>query len=172
MSNSASVDGYLHVEGFDQFGRDAFNKNKIRAGMRLAGRVVTRKAQMLLALSSSADDDESYPAKRTGRLIDSINFKVSRAGFLVRIAPFKTTEMASYYPAYLHYGVRQGRRIQPVEAGKKRRKRGQRQAELERRRNNAWRIKPHANYMEMALQDSRGDVQRILKDAFARALLN
>ena len=37
MSNSASVEGYLHVEGFDNFERDAFDKRKIRAGMRKVG---------------------------------------------------------------------------------------------------------------------------------------
>lgn len=50
MSNSASIDGYLHVEGFDKFERDAFDKRKIRAGMRKVGLLITQKAQMNLAL--------------------------------------------------------------------------------------------------------------------------
>lgn len=44
MANSVSVDGYLHVEGFDSFQREAFDKRKIRAGMRKVGRLVTQRA--------------------------------------------------------------------------------------------------------------------------------
>ncbi|PYB84137.1 hypothetical protein [Pseudomonas soli] len=144
MANSVSIDGYLHVEGFDQFDQEAFNKRKIRAGMRKVGQLIAGRAQMNLALGGG---QEGYPVNRTGATTESINFKLSRSGFLVRVAPNKTASMKEYYPAYLHYGVR-------------------------RKTGGGWRISPRDNYMTDALTDSRAEVQRILQQAFAAALLN
>ncbi|WP_095153958.1 hypothetical protein [Pseudomonas sp. Irchel 3E13] len=144
MANSVSIEGYLHVDGFDQFDREAFNKRKIRAGMRKAGQLITGRAQMNLALGGGRED---YPTNRTGATTDSISFKLSRSGFLVRIAPSKSASMKVFYPAYLHYGVR-------------------------RKSGGGWRIKPRDNYMTDALVDSRDEVQRILQQAFSAALLN
>ena len=42
MSNSVGVNGYLHIEGFEKFDREAFDKRKVRAGMRKAGRLRVR----------------------------------------------------------------------------------------------------------------------------------
>lgn len=142
--NSVSIDGYLHVEGFDKFDQEAFNKRKIRAGMRKVGQLITGRAQMNLALGGGQD---GYPVNRSGATTDSIGYKVSRSGFLVRVAPSKTTSMKEYYPAYLHYGVR-------------------------RKSGGGWRIRPRDNYMTDALVDSRDEVRRILQQAFAAALLN
>jgi len=114
MSNSASIDGYLHVEGFDKFERDAFDKRKIRAGMRKVGLLITQKAQMNLALGGGQD---GYPVTRTGATVESISFKVSRSGFLVRISPTKTTAMEDFYPAYLHYGVKRGKKLGKLAPG-------------------------------------------------------
>lgn len=166
MANSASVDGYLHIEGFDQFGREIFDKKQIRKGMRKAGRLVSRRAQLNLALARGQDN---YPVSRTGRTVESITFKVSRAGFLVKIAPRKTSSMKDYYPTYLHYGVKQGARIRGLAYGKHRGK-GERAAALAERAASGWRIAPRANYMEDALQDEKDQVQSILKAAFAAAL--
>lgn len=166
MANSASVDGYLHIEGFDQFGREIFDKKQIRKGMRKAGQVVSRRAQLNLALARGQDN---YPVSRTGRTVESIKFKVSRAGFLVKIAPRKTPDMKDYYPAYLHYGVKQGGRVRGLASGKRRAK-GERAAALAQRAASGWRIAPRANYMEDALQDERAKVQAILSAAFAAAL--
>ncbi|WP_178080996.1 hypothetical protein [Pseudomonas sp. DrBHI1] len=144
MANSVSIDGYLHVEGFDKFDQEAFNKRKIRAGMRKVGQLITGRAQMNLALGGGQD---GYPVNRSGATTDSIGYKVSRSGFLVRVAPSKTASMRAFYPAYLHYGVR-------------------------RKSGDGWRIKPRDNYMTDALADSRDEVRRILQQAFAAALLN
>ncbi len=144
VANSVSIDGYLHVEGFDQFDQEAFNKRKIRAGMRKVGQLIAGRAQMNLALGGG---QEGYPVNRTGATTESINFKLSRSGFLVRVAPSKTASMREYYPAYLHYGVR-------------------------RKTGGGWRIRPRDNYMTDALADSRDEVRRILQQAFAAALLN
>ncbi|WP_449102169.1 hypothetical protein [Pseudomonas extremaustralis] len=172
MSNSASIDGYLHVEGFDKFERDAFDKRKIRAGMRKVGLLITQKAQMNLALGGGQD---GYPTTRTGATVESISFKVSRSGFLVRISPTKTTAMEDFYPAYLHYGVKKGKRLGKLAPGmgkgkSNRRAKGARAAALAERASGEWRIKPRDNYMADALQDSSSQVESILKAAFAAAL--
>lgn len=166
MANSASVDGYLHIEGFDQFGREIFDKREVKKGMRRAGQLVMRRAQLNLALARGQDN---YPINRTGRTIESIRFKVSRAGFLVKVAPRKTPSMKEYYPAYLHYGVKRGARVRGLASGKRRGK-GERAAALAQRAASGWRIAPRANYMEDALQDEKAKVQAILTAAFAAAL--
>jgi hypothetical protein len=166
MSNSVGVDGYLHIEGFEKFDREAFDKKKIRAGMRKAGRLVTSKAQMNLAL---ARGNAGYPRVRTGRLLKSVTFKVSRSGFMVKVAPTKTSDMQAFYPAYLHYGVKQGSRIKGRPSGS-RRARGARADLVSARRAGGWRIDPRDNYMTDALQDSSAGVQKILGAAFADGL--
>lgn len=170
MANSASIESYLHFEGYDSLPRDIFDKKKIRAGMRKAGRLVMQRAQMNLAL---ARDDEGYPVNRTGATLHSISFRVSKSGFLVRVAPKKTSAMKEYYPAYLFYGVKRGARLSRLKAGEKhtakRRREGIRLREA--RRNNDWLIAPRDNYMADALQDSNSEVQAILSAAFAAALI-
>ncbi|VVP34354.1 hypothetical protein PS870_04487 [Pseudomonas fluorescens] len=172
MSNSASIDGYLHVEGFDNFERDAFDKRKIRAGMRKVGLLITQRAQMNLVLGKGQD---GYPVNRTGATVESVSFKVSRSGFLVRISPTKTSAMEEFYPAYLHYGVKRGRKPGKLAPGKgkgktNRRAAGVRAAAVAERASGEWRIKPRDNYMVDALQDSSSQVQSILSAAFAAAL--
>ncbi|WP_426618275.1 hypothetical protein ACP3TY_19705 [Pseudomonas rustica] len=172
MSNSASIDGYLHVEGFENFERDAFDKRKIRAGMRKVGLLIVQRAQMNLVLGKGQD---GYPVNRTGATVESVSFKVSRSGFLVRISPTKTSSMAEFYPAYLHYGVKKGRRLGKLAPGQgkgksNRRARGERAAALAERASGEWRITPRDNYMADALQDSASQVQSILSAAFENAL--
>ncbi|MGG7557779.1 hypothetical protein [Pseudomonas sp. ES3] len=172
MANSASVESYLHFEGFDKFEREAFDKRQIRAGMRKVGRLVTQRAQMNLALGKGQD---GYPVNRTGATVESISFKVSRSGFLVRISPTKTSAMEAFYPAYLHYGVKKGRRPGKLAPGqgrgrKNRRAAGARARLVAERAAGEWRIKPRDNYMADALQDSSSQVQSILSAAFAAAL--
>lgn len=169
MANSASIESYLHFEGYDSLPRDIFDKKKIRAGMRKAGRLVMQRAQMNLALARGA---EGYPVNRTGATLESVSFRVSKSGFLVRVAPKKTSAMKEYYPAYLYYGVKRGARLSRLKAGEKhtgkRRRDGIRLREA--RRNNDWLIAPRDNYMADALQDSKSEVQAILSAAFAAAL--
>lgn len=172
MANSASLDGYLHIEGFDKFEREAFDKTKIRAAMRKVGKLVTQRAQMNLALGKG---QEGYPVNRTGATLESIKFKVSRSGFLVRVAPHKSGAMKDFYPAYLHYGVKKGRRVGKLGPGKgkgktNRRAAGVRAAAVAERAAGEWRITPRDNYMADALQDSSSDIQSILSAAFAAAL--
>lgn len=166
MANSASIESYLHFEGYDSLPRDLFDKKKIRAGMRKAGRLVMQKAQMNLALARGS---QGYPVNRTGTTLESVSYRVSKSGFLVRVAPKMTRAMKEYYPAYLFYGVKRGPRLKKGEAHTgKRRREGVRLREA--RRNNDWLIEPRDNYMADALQDSKSDVQAILSAAFTAAL--
>lgn len=154
MSNSVAIESYLHIEGFDNWQREAFDKRKVRAGMRKAGRLVAGAAQLNIALARGAG---KYPISRTGRLVHAISMRLSRSGFLVRIAPDKTDVMKDYYPAYLHYGVRRHRSKWAAKARK-------------RQPDGPYRIEPRGNYVQDALQDRKMQVQEILARAFADAL--
>lgn len=165
MTERATFAAYVHIEGFDNLHRDAFDKRKVRAAMRKAGRLVANRAQLNLALAGGA---ANYPRKISGVLRDSIKMRVSRCGFLVKIAPDKTAGMKEYYPAYLHYGVKQGARVRGT--GGARRKKGERQALLDTRKTGGWRIKPRENYVADALEDESSRVRAVLSAGFAAAL--
>lgn len=144
---------YLHIEGFEGFDRAIdFRKAKVRAAMRKSGRLVAGQAQMNLALARGADN---YPRVRTRALLESIDFNVSRSGFLVRVAPKRTAAMSTPYFVYLHYGVRRGA---------KRRKDRRAQAA------GAYRIKPRANYMADALQSNEPAIRQIVTKGLQDAL--
>ena len=180
MANSVGVDGYIHIEGFEKFEREAFDKKKIRAAMRKAGKLVRQRAQMNIALARGQD---SYPLNRTGELLGSINFKVSRSGFMVKVAPYKTgfgpfpgEIFHARFPNELH-GVSVQDAIDSVEQIFKNDIEASRvragaawSALVAERKRNGWRIEPRANYMSDALQDSGSDVRAILSRAFADAL--
>lgn len=87
------------------FSRIDFDKKKIRKVLLIEGRAVQKAARKMVS-KRMLDSTGDYPAKKTGRLVRSIKSKVSKSGFLVRIAPQKTAEMKDFYPAFLHYGSR------------------------------------------------------------------
>lgn len=162
----------MHIKGFDQFDKIDFDKRKVRYGFRKAGQIVTAKAQMLLALGKGQD---GYPNNRTGALLHAINFKVSRAGFMVKVMPDMPAGAKDYYPAYLHYGVRQGARVGRLAPGQglgrsNRRARGARETALSARKLTGWKIAPRDNYITDALQDSAEKVESVLAKALGRAL--
>ncbi len=171
-ASNGTLAAHVHIEGFDQFHRDSFDKRKVRAAMRRAGQIVSGRAKMNLSLASAGSN---YPRIQKGVLRDSIEMKVSRSGFLVKIAPKKTSGMKDFYPAYLHYGVKQGGRLKKLAPGQgvgksNRRKKGQRQAEIAARRSLGWRIAPRANYIADALEDEASRVRAVLSAGFRRAL--
>ena len=51
MTQRATLAAHVHIEGFDQFHRDAFNKRQVRAAFRKAGQLVRQRAQLNLALA-------------------------------------------------------------------------------------------------------------------------
>lgn len=145
---------YMHIEGFEGFDKKLdFNRRKVRAGMRKAGRIVAGQAKMNLSLARGAD---GYPAVRKGALRDSVNFKLSRSGFLVRIAPTKGDGMSAPYHAFLYYGVKRGAK-----------RRSDHKAQTA---NGAWRIKPRKNYMVDALEDKAAEVEAILRKTYTNAI--
>lgn len=171
-ASNGTLAAHLHVEGFDHFNKDAFNRREVTAAMRKAGRLVANRARMNLSLAGGG---ANYPRIRSGELRDAINMKVSRVGLLVKIMPRKTSGMKDFYPAYLHYGVRRGSRLQPLAPGEgvgesNRRRKGERVAALAARRANPWRITPRENYIADALEDEVDRVKQVLSAGFAAAL--
>ncbi len=146
---------YMHFGDFDSYGKLDFDKKEIRKAMRKAGVLVRAKGRKLVSKRSVSEKGQ-YPAMRKGTLRRSITYRVSRAGFLVKIEPQKTADMKGFYPAYLWYGVRRN-----AKRGKSHRK---------QEATGPWRIEPRENYMVDALNSSKGAVRSILKQAFADAL--
>lgn len=159
MTERATLAAHVHVEGFERFHRDSFDKRKVRTAMRKAGRRVENRAKLNLALAGSGSN---YPRKMRGVLRDSIKTRVSRSGFLVKIMPDKTAAMAEYYPAYLHYGVTS----ETWRAGRKPKKQAKRKAFGV----SLWHVKPRENYVADALQDEATGVRADLSAGFRRAL--
>ncbi len=155
MSERGTLAVHLHVDGFDTFHRDSFDRRKVRQAMRKVGRLVENRARMNLALAGTGSN---YPQKRTGVLRDSVKTRVSRPGFLVKVMPERIAGMKDYYPAFLHYGVKR----------QSARKRGKKRSEAVA--SGGWRIAPRENYIADALQDESGRVQSVLAAGFAAAL--
>ncbi|MET3229981.1 UNVERIFIED_ORG: hypothetical protein ABIC54_002166 [Burkholderia sp. 1263] len=164
----------LHV-GWTGHTKIDFDKKKIRKTMRVLGRDVQKEARRLVARRAISQPGD-YPGRDTGTLRRSIKSKVSRSGFLVRIAPQKTAEMGDdFYPAYLWYGTRGQGRIKRLGAGEgvgksNRRRRGARSALVaERASATNYVIQPRANYMAEALarrsETSRNAISRALQIA-------
>ncbi|WP_106856205.1 hypothetical protein [Caballeronia novacaledonica] len=117
--------------------------------MRARGRDIQKEARRLVAWRALSRPGE-YPGRDSGTLWRSIKSKVSRSGFLVRIAPQKTPEMGKdFYPAFLWYGVRR----QGGEQG------------------SGWRIEPRENYMTVALDKRREVSENAIKAALKDALI-
>lgn len=147
-----SIDGYLHVEGWEAFDRALdFDRRPIRRAMHKLGKLIIGDAQMMLVLGG---EDSPYPVRRTGALARALQYKVSRSGFLMKAAPAMPAGASDYYPAYLHYGVRMGAR---------RKKNHKAQAQV-----GGWRIKPHENYMADALAGRTAQVQSVLGAALEK----
>lgn len=95
------VETNVRLEGFS---RIDFDRTKVRKGMREVGRDVQKEARKLVSRRAVSRPGQN-PGRRSGALFRAIKYKVSRPGFLVRIAPQKTAEMGEYfYPAFLQYG--------------------------------------------------------------------
>ncbi|HSH72346.1 MAG TPA: hypothetical protein VK974_04735 [Methylophilaceae bacterium] len=94
------LDTNVTIAGFT---RADFDKKKIRKTLRIEGRAIQKIARKLIGRKAISRPGE-FPGKQTGMMIRSIKVKVSRSGFLVRIAPEKIPGMKDFYPAFLHYG--------------------------------------------------------------------
>lgn len=125
----------------DGFSRIDFDTRKVRAGMRFIGRDMQREARKLVSRRAVSKPGE-IPGRDSGATQRSIRYRVSRPGFLVRIAPFKTADMGKdFYPAFLHYGSE---------------------------KNN---LKPRENYMVKALENRADNTRNVLRRALEDALV-
>lgn len=153
MAKTSGVRAALHVDGWDSYRRLDFDRKEVRKGFRRVGRLVQIAARKRIRKGAALQD---YPAGRRGTLARSITVKVSRPGFFVRVAPFKTPAMGKdFYPAYLFYGV----------TGKPRRRDRRSQA-----KDGKWRVKPRGNYMTDALDEQTGNIRSVLSAALEQAL--
>lgn len=164
MTQRATLAAHMHIEGFDQFHRDSFDKRKVRAAFRKAGRLLASRAQLNLALSGGAGN---YPRKVTGVLRDSIKMRVSRSGFMVKVMPDKTSGMEEYYPAYLHYGVSRAAWL----AGRQKSAKSKGKRKTLENAGGTWHVKPRDNYIVDALEDENDRVRNVLAAGFAAALI-
>lgn len=129
----------VRLEGYS---RIDFDKPQIRKAMRIIGRDIQRQARKMVAKRGGVSRPGQAPTRSTGTLMRSIKYEVSKPGFLVRIAPYKTDAMGSdFYPAYLHYGSKKTK------------------------------LKPRENYMVEALRIRRSQTQRVLSAALEKALI-
>lgn len=143
----------VKIEGFTRLD---FDKKKVRKSMGVLGRDVQKAARRLVSRRAVSSAGE-YPGRQTGRLQRSIKYKVSRPGFLVRIAPFKTAEMGKdFYPAYLYYGVTGHARREDHKAQPK---------------NGSWQVAPRGNFMTDALESRSANARQVLMKTLQEALI-
>lgn len=91
------------------FERIDFRKAPVRKAMDRIGRVVRFRARRMVARRAVSRPGD-YPGLDSGDLLRSINYKVSKSGFMVLIQPDKITGMEAFYPAFLWSGTRNRRR--------------------------------------------------------------
>lgn len=128
--------------GFEGFKRIDFDKVKIRKAMRTIGRDIQKQARKLVSRRGRVSSPGQAPSRSSGVLARSIKVKVSRPGFLVRVAPEKIPAMGKdFYPAFLHYG---SEKIN---------------------------LKPRSNYMVEALDIRRSQTRAVLSSALENALI-
>lgn len=135
-----------------------FDRKKIRKALRANGRMIQKEARRLVSRRAVSSAGEA-PGRDTGALFRSIKTKVSRSGFLAKIAPQKTAEMGDhFYPAYLYYGVR---------AGSTRTRDHSKKSDG----GNGWRIDQRMNFMVEALNNKRNGARVALAESLRDSLV-
>lgn len=147
----------LHIKETDNFVQYDYDRKAVRKAMRAAAKIVKDRSRRLVNTTGKRNN---YPSRRTGTLANSIRARLSRSGFMARIAPEKTARMKEFYPAYLHYGVKKN----PLRG--KERARARRRGQLQ----GPWLIKPRGNYMVDALRSTTRKVSEVLINGFKEAL--
>ena len=98
---ASAMQGSLHAD---------FTPKHVRKTMRIVGADVRKNARRLVARRAISHAGQ-YPGMVTGELMRSIQAHVSRSGWSVRIASYRTARMKAknaFYPAYLVYGTSHG----------------------------------------------------------------
>jgi len=169
----------LHID-FEQPKDLVFNRARLRRAFAKIGQahahVARRLVRRIRGRSSRAGET---PASQTGALARSIAYNIPRAskerpGLMVKIAPSwkrgKRKNLwgrggvpikGTYYPAILHYGVRQ------ASYGMSKKDRRQKRHHA---MNGAWRIVPRENYMVEALEKLKGWTQHTLSAELRQSL--
>lgn len=161
----------------DGFTRIDFERKKIRKALRQAGREIQKEARRLVSRRAISNPGE-YPGKITGALQRSIQVRLSKSGFLVRVAPYnKTNAMKVFYPALLYYGTKGLGGIGKLAPGEgkgksNRRARGDRAALVsERKSNTNYIVAPRGNYMADALESRRESARKVVFNALQDSLI-
>jgi hypothetical protein len=116
-----------------------FDKKPIKKVLRQQGGEIRKVARRLVSRRAISAPGEN-PGRVSGVLMRSIKVKVASGGFWAKVAPYKTSEMEVFYPAFLFHGSQ--------------------------RRN----IAKRANYMAAALDTRRGAAQIAIRSALQGAL--
>lgn len=152
-----------------------FDKRAIKRTLRSEAGQIRKLARRLVSRRAASAPNE-MPGRQSGALMRSIRVKVSSGGFWAKIAPYMTSEMQEFYPAFLFYGVKSQGRIKRLEPGQgigptNRRRRGERaKLEAERRASSSYRLRPRDNYMVSALDTRRGAAQAAILSALKGSL--
>ena len=101
MSGKGGVQVSVTLAGHS---RIDFDKKPIRKALRQQGGEIRKAARRLVARRVLSGPGE-MPGRQSGVLMRSIKVKVSSGGFWAKVAPYKTSEMKVFYPAYLYYGA-------------------------------------------------------------------
>jgi len=125
--------------GFAGHSRIDFDKKPIKRTLRQQAGEIRKVARRLVARRAISGPGE-MPGRRSGVLQRSIKVKVSSGGFWAKVAPYKTSEMKVFYPAFLFHGSA--------------------------KRN----IEKRGNYMEFALNTRRAAAQVAIQSALQGAL--
>lgn len=84
-----------------------FDKRAIKKTLRQQGGEIRKLARRLVAWLAISGPGE-MPGRDSGVLMRSIKVKVASGGFWAKVAPYKTSEMKVFYPAFLFYGTSRG----------------------------------------------------------------
>ncbi len=102
----------VHTSSFGH-SRVDFNRTLVRRELRRVGQMVSKDARGYVNRRRASGPSE-FPGRRTGALFRAIKARVSRSGFSVAVAPFRTAELMrkgsdAYYPGYLLSGAARDR---------------------------------------------------------------
>lgn len=95
---TATVAGHSRID---------FDKRAIKKTLRQEGGHIRKIARRLVGRRGISGPGQ-MPGRESGTLMRSIKVKVASGGFWAKVAPYKTSEMKVFYPAFLYYGTSRG----------------------------------------------------------------
>lgn len=154
-----------------------YDRKAMRGALARGAAIVRKEARRAVsrrAISAPGED----PGMDSGDLRRGIGV-VSRGGKggWVKIGVRKLKSMSAFYPAFLYYGSKGHGRIQRLEPGlgigkSNRRRRGERAALIEERRQNGqYVVAPRSNYIANALNAKRNEIRSMIQSALRDSLV-